>query len=484
MNRRNNLVLLLISLFIINFLISYNFNDDKAVFAQETTAGQFSTYTNERYGITMQYPSDWTKNEDIKSEEDYFDEGFNDEYVEEGYIEERIVQFSKDINYFEGDVSLYIDSDILESLDEYLSSTIETYEEYKKGFEIISSSAANTGQTLSGNPAYVLEYTTRGTEDDTLDTRFLEIGTKIGNDYYFVEYFADQDDSYFNSLPIAQKMIDSIKIGKDAATSTLSQPPQQQLQPTQQQPTQQPQIIIPKSNTPPTAMNSSVITIQNQSINISLEIYDKEGDMVDISVVEAPQFGELTIKDINTKTLTYTPNPDYVGYDSFIFQGKDRNNASSNKATVSITIASLPPSSQPTISANTDANDGDKLTSSTTKGGSQGSSAGSNLLPPTNTTTTTTIPPPPPTPHAVSPNTNQNLNNLNQQQLIDLIATTISNANNIDKNKVTQAINDMIEPIKAKGGNVIESLQRIAGVISKDPTGFAAKNIMNIVKTK
>ena len=65
MNRGNNLALLLISIFIINFIISDNitdsFNDGKItaeVFAQETTAdGQFSTYTNEKYGITMQYPS-------------------------------------------------------------------------------------------------------------------------------------------------------------------------------------------------------------------------------------------------------------------------------------------------------------------------------------------------------------------------------------------------------------------------------------------
>ena len=63
MNRGNNLVLLLISIFIINFIISDNiidnFNDDKKeVFAQETIADeQFSTYTNEKYGITMQYPS-------------------------------------------------------------------------------------------------------------------------------------------------------------------------------------------------------------------------------------------------------------------------------------------------------------------------------------------------------------------------------------------------------------------------------------------
>src|SRR5215211_6288158 len=113
MNTGNNLILLLISIFIINFIISYNitdnFNDGKTatVFAQETASGQFSTYTNEKYGITMQYPSDWTKSEDVKVEEDYADEGYNDESEGEDYNQIRIVEFSKDINYFEGDVSLY-----------------------------------------------------------------------------------------------------------------------------------------------------------------------------------------------------------------------------------------------------------------------------------------------------------------------------------------------------------------------------------------
>ena len=98
MNIGNNLILLLISIFIINFIISYNitdnFNDGKTatVFAQETASGQFSTYTNEKYGITMQYPSDWTKSEDVKVEEDYADEGYNDEFEGEDYNQIRIVE--------------------------------------------------------------------------------------------------------------------------------------------------------------------------------------------------------------------------------------------------------------------------------------------------------------------------------------------------------------------------------------------------------
>ncbi|HSF49384.1 MAG TPA: hypothetical protein VLA74_01380 [Nitrososphaeraceae archaeon] len=78
----------------------------------------------------------------------------------------------------------------------------------------------------------------------------------------------------------------------------------------------------------------------------------------------------------------------------------------------------------------------------------------------------------------------QNINNLNQVQLVDLIASTISNENNIDKNKIIQSINDLIEPTKAKGGNVIDLLKKIADNILKEPSGSIANKILNIDKTK
>lgn len=83
----------------------------------------------------------------------------------------------------------------------------------------------------------------------------------------------------------------------------------------------------------------------------------------------------------------------------------------------------------------------------------------------------------------VSTNT-QNLNNLNQVQLVDLISSTISNANNIDKNKIIQSLNDFIEPTKAKGGNVMESLKQLSEIILKEPSGSIANTIINLAKTK
>ncbi len=42
----------------------------------------------------------------------------------------------------------------------------------------------------------------------------------------------------------------------------------------------------------------------------------------------------------------------------------------------------------------------------------------------------------------------------------------------------------MIEQRKAKGGNVIESLKMMAGVISKDSMGLATNNIINAANKK
>jgi tetratricopeptide (TPR) repeat protein len=290
MNTKNNLVLLLISILIINFIISDNitdnFNDSKKeVFAQETAAGQFSTYTNEKYGITMQYPSDWTKTEGEDEVEDL-----------EDLVE--IVKFSKDIDYYEGEVSLYLDQNQSLSLQEYLSDTIKIYEDSYDDFKLLSSNA-NTDKTLSGHPAYFLGYTLKE-EVESNDTKYLELGAKIGNDFYNVEYSAEEGDHYDESLPIAQKMIDSIKIGNDAATSPLptssqqQQPQQQPLQQPLQQSQQQPQIIIPKSNIPPAAING-----QNQQLI----------DKIAIKITEAkPSVDYVSLKKVLEKLALQKEN--------------------------------------------------------------------------------------------------------------------------------------------------------------------------------
>lgn len=50
--------------------------------------------------------------------------------------------------------------------------------------------------------------------------------------------------------------------------------------------------------------------------------------------------------------------------------------------------------------------------------------------------------------------------------------------------RFTQWLSDFIEPTKANGGNVIESLKKIADIILKDPSGNVANKVIKVAKTK
>lgn len=78
----------------------------------------------------------------------------------------------------------------------------------------------------------------------------------------------------------------------------------------------------------------------------------------------------------------------------------------------------------------------------------------------------------------------QNLDNFTQVQLVDLISTEISNADHINKDKVTISINDFIGATEAEGGNVLEYLKQIANIVLKDPSGNIANKIIKLAKTK
>ena len=95
--------------------------------------------------------------------------------------------------------------------------------------------------------------------------------------------------------------------------------------------------------------------------------------------------------------------------------------------------------------------------------------------------------PPPPAPF-VPPTTSSNsavdLNTLDENQLIDTISLTISQANNFDKNKITQALFDLTASTKAKGGDILKSLRQIGTIILENPSGPLGNKILQIAKTK
>ena len=96
-------------------------------------------------------------------------------------------------------------------------------------------------------------------------------------------------------------------------------------------------ITVNNVNMPPVANSQSVSTDENTAVSITLTASDADGDALTYSVVDAPANGSLSGTAPN---LTYTPNIDFVGADSFTFEVND-GAADSNLATVSITVNSV-----------------------------------------------------------------------------------------------------------------------------------------------
>ena len=96
-------------------------------------------------------------------------------------------------------------------------------------------------------------------------------------------------------------------------------------------------ITINPTNDPPVAVDDSAEVDENESVSIDVLSNDTdiEGDVLDVgSVVTPPQHGTATI---DGDSITYTPDPDWDGLDSFTYTASD-GSASSNTATVDVTV--------------------------------------------------------------------------------------------------------------------------------------------------
>ncbi len=87
-------------------------------------------------------------------------------------------------------------------------------------------------------------------------------------------------------------------------------------------------------NSIPDALIQSVTTSQNQAANITLTGRDRDGDSLTFAIASNPSHGTLSG---TPPAVTYTPNSDYTGTDSYTFTAND-GTATSTAATVSINI--------------------------------------------------------------------------------------------------------------------------------------------------
>ena len=98
-------------------------------------------------------------------------------------------------------------------------------------------------------------------------------------------------------------------------------------------------IVNPATNAAPVANGQSLPLDQDSSSAITLTGSDPDGDTLTYAVVSGPTHGTLSGA---APDLTYTPNPGFVGGDSFTFKVTDPYGASST-ATVTLTVKDKTP---------------------------------------------------------------------------------------------------------------------------------------------
>ena len=89
----------------------------------------------------------------------------------------------------------------------------------------------------------------------------------------------------------------------------------------------------------PTTNDVSVTTDEDTAVVVNLDATEIDGDNYSFAIISNPSNG--TLGSVSGSTVTYTPNQDWHGTDTFTFEATDDRTARSNVATATITVASV-----------------------------------------------------------------------------------------------------------------------------------------------
>ncbi|HET7283581.1 MAG TPA: PsbP-related protein [Nitrososphaeraceae archaeon] len=168
----------------------------QTVFAQQTTKSttDLLPYVNSTYGIKLQYPSSWDREENGTRQD----------------TETDVVTFSPPAITSNASLDISID-DISDekgiALAQYANNGINDLKQSLKNFKLVGLS---TNSVLTGLPAYKSLYTYA---DQNTIFKDMEIGAIKGDKAYILTYEAGMNE-YDKYLPIIQEMINSFQITK------------------------------------------------------------------------------------------------------------------------------------------------------------------------------------------------------------------------------------------------------------------------------
>src|SRR6185503_17784019 len=96
-------------------------------------------------------------------------------------------------------------------------------------------------------------------------------------------------------------------------------------------------LTVTAVNDTPIANSQSITTPEDTATNLVLTASDVDGNPLTFIIITGPTNGTLSLINTNTGAVTYTPNTNFNGADSFTFRAHD-GTTNSSVATVSLTV--------------------------------------------------------------------------------------------------------------------------------------------------
>ena len=236
--------MVLISMF--NFSFSVYAQQDSLSSSVTPSTSDTITYSNSTYGISINYPLNWDKEE--------LDYDPQDRIID---IVTFYSRFENPSDPFADYYGVSVDKDLFyeADLNEYLQETIDAYETAYEDFELLESA---TTSSLAGKPAYSLTFShvleAESEDEESINLRTFETGTLENNSAYYISFTAEEN-AYAELLPVVEQMIDTFKLlGGGATPETSTEPtPETSTEPTPETSTEP----TPETSTEPTPETST-----------------------------------------------------------------------------------------------------------------------------------------------------------------------------------------------------------------------------------